>query len=151
MRTTREELDRGRVKLTIEVSVEETEVFLDRAAERLSRGKPISGFRPGKAPKSVVRKHYGDAALYEEAADDLVTRTLWPALNQEQIDSVGKPDIAVATLAPGDPVVYTAIVSVMPKVTLNDWKSIRVTPQPVVVREEDIDKVIDDLRNMQAA
>ncbi|MBI4090838.1 MAG: trigger factor [Candidatus Komeilibacteria bacterium] len=150
MQITREELDRGRVKLTIEIPVTDMEPFLERAAERLSHSKPIAGFRPGRAPRAVVQKQFGDTALYEQAIDDVVARTLWAALKEQQIDSVGRPEIAVVKLAPGNPVVYTATISIMPVVTLNDWQSIRVTPEPVVVTDTDIDKVIEDIRNMQA-
>lgn len=151
MQITREELDHGRVKLTIEIPAEGMEPFLERAAQHLSQSKPIAGFRPGKAPRAVVQKQFGDTALYEKAIDDVVARTLWQALKEQQIDSVGRPDIAVEKLAPGNPVIYTATISVMPVVTLNDWQSIRVTPEPVVVSDADIDKVVEDIRNMQAA
>lgn len=150
MQVTREELDKGRVKLTIEIPVVDMEPFLERAAQHLSQSKPIAGFRPGKAPRAVVRKQFGDAALYEQAIDNVVARTLWAALKEQQIESVGRPEIAVVKLAPGNPVVYVAIVSVMPTVTLNDWQSIRIIPEPVVVSDADIDKVIEDIRNMQA-
>jgi len=140
----------GQTELTVEVSVAETEPFLKRAADRLAQKTSIPGFRPGKAPMNVVKSRYGEMAIYEEALQDLVTQTLWKALKEKDIESVGKPEISVEKVAPGNTVTYKAVVAEMPNVELHKWSDIRVKRNKITVTDEEVEKVIEDLRGMQA-
>lgn len=141
---------KGQVTLTIEIPVDEAETYLKRAADRLAQKTSIPGFRPGKAPINVIKQRYGDMALYEEALQDIVTQTLWAALKEHTIDSVGQPQINVEKLAPGNPIVYKAIVSILPEVQLNDWQKVSVQRKKIVIEDKDVDDMIDNLRGMQA-
>ncbi|MEK7583815.1 MAG: trigger factor [Patescibacteria group bacterium] len=151
MQVEQSERVRGQLVLTITVSVAETEPYLDRASRALSQRSSVAGFRPGKAPRNVVAKHFGEMALYEAALQDIFRQTFWQALKEKNIESVGSPDIAVEKIAPGNPVVYRATVSVMPVVQLGAWKDIRISRQTKEVSQLAVDKVVDDLLNMQAS
>ncbi len=150
MKSTVSDKVKGQVTLTIEIPVDETEAYLKRAADRLSQKTSIPGFRPGKAPVNVIKQRYGDMALYEEALQDIVTQTLWTALKEQKIDSVGQPQINVEKMAPGNPIVYTAIVSVLPEVKLNEWQKVRVAKKEITVTDAEVEEMIDNLRGMQA-
>jgi len=151
MQIEQSERTRGQVVLTITVSVAETGPFLDRASRTLSQASSIAGFRPGKAPRSVVAKHFGEMALYEAAVQDILQQTFWQTLKGKGIESVGSPEIAIEKMAPGNPIVYRATVSVMPAVQIGTWKDIQLHRQTKEVSQPAVDKVIDDLRNMQAS
>lgn len=151
MTTTVKHLGSGRVELTIDVPVDELKPHLDRATRRLAEKISIPGFRPGKAPSAMILARAGAMAIIEEASQDVITQTLYQALKQENIDSIGRPDIAIEKMAPDNPLVYKATVSIMPTVQLGEWKTIKVKKKPVVVPDADADKVIDDLRAMQAS
>jgi trigger factor len=141
---------KGQITLTIEIPVDETEGYLKRAADRLSQKTSIPGFRPGKAPANVIKQRYGDMALYEEALQDIVTQTLWVALKEHKIDSVGQPQINVEKMAPDNPIVYKAIVSVLPEVKLNNWQDVHAKRKDIVITDAEVDEMIDNLRGMQA-
>jgi trigger factor len=56
--------DNRQMALTIEVPPERVEAALTKAAKRLAQKYKIPGFRPGKAPRSVVERTIGKQALY---------------------------------------------------------------------------------------
>ena len=130
MNTTQQDLDKGQIKLTIEVSVTEAEPYLDRVTHRLAHTHQIPGFRPGKAPHNVIRQAIGEDKIYEEAMQELVTKTLYDVLKERNIETVGQPNVSVEKLAPGNPIIFSATVSVVPTATLSKWKDIKVVSIP---------------------
>ncbi|HLD27363.1 MAG TPA: trigger factor [Patescibacteria group bacterium] len=150
MRIQQEKIKASEIKLTLEVGVDEYRPFLERAAVKLSRQTKIEGFRPGKAPFEIVKNRVGEMNLYQEALDEIVSNFYWQAVMREKLNAVGQPKIELAKLAPGNPIVFTATVGLMPKVELGDYKKIRIKRQPAAVKDEEVDQAIDDLRGMRA-
>ncbi len=138
------------VELTIEITPEEYQPFLKKAAVRLSKNTKIEGFRPGKAPYDIVKQQVGEMDIYQEAIQDIITHFYWQAVDQEKLNTIGQPKLDLEKLAPGNPIVFKAMVGLMPKVTLKDWKTIRLKKNEVKVEDKEVDKTIDGFRNMQA-
>jgi FKBP-type peptidyl-prolyl cis-trans isomerase (trigger factor) len=59
MQSTTKNTEKGMIELTITVEPEEIKHLLERAAQEISKEKPIEGFRPGKAGYETVAKRYG--------------------------------------------------------------------------------------------
>jgi len=55
-----DEVNATRRKLAVEVPVEEVAAEFDRAFGRVQKQAKLKGFRPGRAPRSVVEKLFGD-------------------------------------------------------------------------------------------
>ena len=106
------------VLLKVELLPTELKPYLDKAVQRISKQVTIPGFRPGHAPYDMIKQQVGEMEIYQEALEDVVQDTLPKAIKQEPVDFVGKPAIAVDTLAPGNPLIYTATFALMPKVDL---------------------------------
>jgi trigger factor len=150
MQITKKDLPQSKVELTIELSVEETQPFLLKAAQNVSQRISIPGFRPGKAPYDRVKQAFGEGALYQEALQTIVSGTYWKALEQENVATVGQPDIQVEKLAPGNPVIYKATATLMPTVTVGDISKIKQAKVVAEVQEEDLDKVLNDFASWRA-
>lgn len=144
------ELPQSQKELTIELSAAEMESHLKWAAEQLSKAAAVEGFRPGKAPYDVIQKKFGDMKILEVAADKVVKQTFFQALKEKTIESVGAPQIKIEKMAPNNAFVYKATVSILPAITLADWKKIKLERQPKAVTEKEVDKILTDLRKMQA-
>jgi len=145
-----ENLPKNSMKLTITVSVEETKPHLERAVEHLSEHKEIPGFRPGKATYEAVKQTVGEMAIYEEALEHIVRQTFVEALTANNIDPVGSPAIDVVKLAPGNDIIYTATVALMPTIEqLGDYKTLKIDTKTIGVEDKDIDRALQDLRRMQ--
>ena len=145
-----DDLEHNKKKLSFTVSVEEAQPHLEDAAKRLSETTSIPGFRPGKAGYDIIKSRFGEMKLYEEALDSIIRSSFVQAILDHKLDTVGSPKIDVETLAPGNDIVFTAEVTMMPKVErLADVKKLKVEAKPVEVKQEQIDLALKDLTRMQ--
>ena len=65
MKIQSQNLQKSQMGLIIEVPTEEMQAFLEKAAARLSLKTKIDGFRPGKVPFDMAKKHFGEMAIME--------------------------------------------------------------------------------------
>ena len=93
------------VELTITIPYGDIERDLKKAAKDLSEGTNVAGFRPGKAPLEVIQKKLGEAKVLEAAVQHIVPRTLAEAIDKEELEYVGRPDIVVKQLVPEQDVI----------------------------------------------
>ena len=137
------------MEITIVLTPEEFQPYLVRAAESLSRDHKVAGFRPGKLPLAMALKQFGEKAVYEEAAEPAIRDSYARAVREHDLKTVGSPHIELTTLAPNEPLRFTATVSVLPEVTLPDLTNITIARRAVSVPASEIDRVLEDLRKMQ--
>ena len=119
------------------------EPFLNRSFRRIANRVRIPGFRPGKAPRSVVESHLGREALVHEALEFMIPESVDQVLKDEDIQAFMEPQLEVLDMAP---VSYKALVPLEPVVELGEFQSIRLEREPVEVTDEQVNKVLEDLR-----
>lgn len=145
-----ENLQKNQLKLTFTLSSEEMLPYLQEAAIRLSESSSIPGFRPGKAGYEIVKQHFGEMKIMEEALEPMIRKSYVEAVLAHNIETVGSPKIDVEKMAPGNALVFTVEVTCMPKtLELADYASLNVQPKTVVVEEKDVDLALRDLQRMQ--
>jgi trigger factor len=145
-----ENLPKNALKIRVSVPHDEVMPFLEEAAARLSEETSIPGFRPGKAGFEVVKARVGEMKIYEEALERIVRKTFVEAVMANKVETVGSPKIDVEKLAPGNDIVYTAEVALMPKVTkLADWHNLSVSKKTAEANDQDVDLALKDLQRMQ--
>jgi trigger factor len=132
--------------ITVEVDDEQLQRALRNAATRVSKIRPIPGFRPGKAPYERVERAVGKELLLDEAIDGLAQNLYRQVIKDENIDvyDAGKLDIVQK-----EPLILKFTVPTRPVVTLGDYRSIHLQPQPVQVTDQEVDEVIERLRTEQ--
>jgi len=134
------------VELTVEAPPEDLERALGDASRRVGARLRIPGFRPGKAPAVLVERAVGWEALRDAATEDLIPRLYARAVEQENLDPVGDPSVKVGSVERGQPVKFTAEVTVRPVVDLGDYRSLRVDQPHTEVGEEDVDAALEEVR-----
>jgi trigger factor len=145
-----ERLNDTQVKITVTVPVEQVERGMRHAAEHMSEDIAIPGFRPGKAPYDVVKERIGEMKLLEHAAEELIRATLSAALIEEDLNIVGQPYFNVEKMVPGNELVYTAEIALMPTVTkLGDYESLSVKPEATEVSTDVFEQAKKDLLRMR--
>ena len=150
MSYTVKQLPKSVVELSFTVAPEEIKLQLAHAAEALTKERPLAGFRPGKAPYDVIVGRYGEMAIYEAALPEIVRKAYVQAATEAKLRTVGEPQISVGTLAPGNPITFTAEVVCIPKVTVfPDPTKVSVTVKKPEVAETEVEKSIDELSRMQ--
>lgn len=145
-----EHLPRNQARILVELQLNEIEREVRSAVERISLRTSFPGFRPGKAPADVVAQRVGEAAILEEALEDVVSRTYGEAIRQHGLTTLGAPHISVEKVAPGNPIAYTATVALMPKIELAPFEKLSVERKHTPVEHKDVEKTLDDLRKMAA-
>ena len=150
MKVSIEDISAVKKKLNIELPSESVDQEMGRALADVAKKANIPGFRPGKAPKNIVEKHYGEE-IRGEVLQRLVTDSYLRALEDKGLDPVETPRIDnVSTLAKGSPLSFTAIVEVRPQFEIGAYEGIEVKEAPVTITDEEIAKTIDRLREMYA-
>jgi len=142
-----ERIENSQVVLEVEAEPEEVERSLEEAYRHLVKRANVPGFRKGKAPRAMLEHYIGREALLEEALDHLVPRLLSQAIEEEGIEVIAQPEVEITQ---NDPVIFKATVPISPTVELEDYRSLRIAPEAVDVGEEEIEKVIEQLRSQHA-
>ena len=143
MIVTKDSVTPTEVTLTISMDAEDEEPFLNRSYRRVANRVRIPGFRPGKAPRSVIENHLGREALVHEALEFMIPESLDKVLKDEDIQAFMEPQLEVIET---DPVSFKAVVPLEPIVDLGEIHSIRLEKEEVEVTDEQVDHVLEDLR-----
>ena len=122
MNVTKDSTSPTEVVLSVEMAPEDEEPFISRSYRRLVSRIQIPGFRPGKAPRSIVESHVGRSALVQEAIEFMVPETLDQVLKQENLQAFMEPDLEILEV---EPVSFKAVVPLEPIVQLGDLASIK--------------------------
>lgn len=142
------------VEVEVELTPDEIRPYLARAAEDITKERPIEGFRPGKAPMDVVKERYGEALLYEYAVKFAVNGSIPQIIAEEKIKMVGTPEVAIKKLAPGNPLIFSVKSAVMPEFSLPDVeaiaKKISKSKKKEPASEKEIDEAVNWLREERA-
>jgi trigger factor len=123
-------------KVSIEVDPERVAKEIDRAYTGLGRRVKLKGFRPGKAPRKVLERHFR-SEVESEVAEKIVQQTFAEAVKVEAIDVVAPPHVSISEgVSEGKPLRYTARVEVKPVLDPKDYKGLEVERKPPVVTDE---------------
>ena len=147
------QLPKSQIEIKISVPAEELEKFLDLAAEKLSKDLKIDGFRPGKAPRKIVEQKVGSEKVLAHAAEIAVKKSYVDSIVKNKIEAVGEPQITITKIAAGNDLEYKAVVGVMPRITLGNYrkqtKSVA-KPKTEEIKPEKIQKELDYLQKSRA-
>lgn len=142
-------LEGSKAELVGEVPFSEIEPHQAHALKHLIEHMEMPGFRKGHVPADIARKQIGEIALLEEAVEHYIV-DLYPALLAEhKLDAIGRPQVAVTKLAPGNPVGLTITTYLFPDIKLPDYKKLAggVKKEEVAaVTEEEVTKAVDAVR-----
>ena len=136
----------SRVSLRVEAPAAELDSAVAAALRRLSGRVRLPGFRPGKAPAAMVERAVGWETVRQEAVDELVPRLYARALEEAGVEPVTDPELQLEPVERGNPLVFTATVTVRPDVQLGDYRALRVDVPHTEVTEEQVDAMVAELR-----
>ena len=150
MKTSVEELEDNKVKLSIEVDEQEFDKAVDAAFRKIAREVNIPGFRPGKAPRRILEKRLGDGVARGEALRDAIPDYYAQAVKEHDVDVIAAPDIEITDGEETGPVAFEAVVEVRPIVLVPGYESLRITVPRPEATDEEIDAQVDRMRAQHA-
>ena len=160
MNTDIREGDQSTIVLEVQITDKELQNAINEGVRHLARRTRIPGFRPGKAPRAMVERAYGvdrsDSAapdpVYDEAREHLYQRTVIEAVTESGKDVLELPrEPEWTSFEEGVGATYQVTLPVRPEIVLGDYTEYPFTPQIEDVTDEQIDQVIEQLRDQQAS
>ena len=138
--------ENNRAKFTMDFTAEEFEAAVVKAYQDSKDKFNIDGFRKGKAPRSIIEKHFGEGVFFEDAINNLFQTAYPEALNELDLEVIDSPQADFSEIGKSKPLTVTIDVAVYPVVEVKDYKGIEVEQVDPEVTEEDVDRDIEAMR-----
>ncbi|HWB83980.1 MAG TPA: trigger factor [Bryobacteraceae bacterium] len=138
-----------RHSLEFSIPVEEVDSETNKVTTAVQKRAKLPGFRPGKAPASLIRKQFA-SDIRQQVLESLVPRYLQQRFEAENLNVVGTPDIRDLHFHEGEPLRFKAEFEVVPEIELKEYEGVEVPYHEPVVTDEDVDKRVEELRNQKA-
>lgn len=150
-------LDKSEVEIVGVIPASDFAKYEDKALIKVGERLELQGFRKGKAPASVVKENVQEMELLEEMAEIALMDNYIKILEENKIDAIGRPEIAITKIAKGLDLEFKIVTAVLPEVKLPDYKKIASAEnkkeefkKEIVVDEKEAEKTILELRKMRA-
>jgi trigger factor len=135
-------------RLEVAVPAERVANEVEQRLKRISRTARLKGFRPGKAPFTVIRRQFGEQ-VHAEVVNDLMRSSYADALTQEKLTPAANPRIEPIEMGPGTDLKYAAVFEVLPEVRVKPAVEISIERPVASVTDTDIDAMIESMRRQR--
>jgi trigger factor len=136
-------------EIELEIPAENVQKATDKVARDIARVARIPGFRPGKAPVTLVRRRFADD-IQGEVVQSLVPEYLEKALDEKKLVPVTRPEVDKVEFKEGEPLRFRAIFEVLPEFELGDYKNLTIQVDEVEVGDAQVDKTLEEMRERAA-
>ncbi|MGA7223084.1 MAG: trigger factor [Candidatus Acidiferrales bacterium] len=136
-------------EIELEIPAENVSKATEKVARDLARVARIPGFRPGKAPVTLIRRRFADD-IQGEVLQSLVPEYLERALDEKKLVPVTRPEVDKVEFKQGEPLKFRAVFEVLPEFELSDYKGLEVQVDTVEAGDSQVDKVVEEMRDRAA-
>ncbi|HWG58050.1 MAG TPA: trigger factor [Candidatus Acidoferrales bacterium] len=136
-------------EVELEIPAENVQKAADKVARDFAKVARVPGFRPGKAPVTLIRRRFAED-IQGEVVQSLVPEYLEKALDEKKLVPVTRPAVEKIDFKEGEPLKFRAVFEVLPEFELGDYKSLDVQVDPVETGDTQIDKTIEEMRERAA-
>ena len=133
----------------IEIPLDEVERARERVTNSLKQRVRLPGFRPGKAPLSMIQSRF-EGEIRHEVLELLVPQAFRDRVQKEELKVVGTPDVSDLKFEAGQPIRFKAEFEIAPEFELGDYRGIPVRYEEPTVSEEEVDKRLESMRENKA-
>src|SRR5438094_1883906 len=148
-RVTLEDLSPVRKRIQVEISATDVQAELERAFRLVGRQARLPGFRPGRVPRPVLERNFGEQ-VRREVLGRLVEESFRQAIETHRLEPVGTPDIDADPLTPGQSLRYSATVDVRPVIEVGNLQGLELRRPSTTVTDEAVEGALGRLRESAA-
>lgn len=134
------------VRIEVEIPADRVGKELDRQLGEFGKKARVRGFRPGKAPKDLVKKSFAQE-IATEATRKLINETFKDAADKVGDRMVGEPQVEPGIAKHGEPLKYAIRAQVKPRVEVHSWQNVEVAVAPAIVPQAEVDKKLAALQD----
>src|SRR6267378_399445 len=139
-----------RRELDLEIPADEVTKAMERVAKEFARVARVPGFRPGKAPVSLIRRRFADD-IKGEVVQSLVPERVEKAVSEQKLTPVSQPQVDKLDFAEGQPLKFRAVFEVLPEFELGNYKGLEFEMPTMDVTDEDVNKALQEMTERAAA
>ena len=146
-----EELAPCRKKVAVTISPDRIQTEYEKKFDEINEHVSLPGFRPGRAPRQLLERRFG-SKLADEIKSDLVKAALESLVEDEKVEPLAPPEIDVEAieLDRGEPMTFEFELVTRPEFETPTYKGLEVKVPPVLVKDEEVDHAVDNLRRRSA-
>jgi trigger factor len=136
-------------ELELEIPAENVTKATEKVARDLARVARVPGFRPGKAPVTLIRRRFAED-IQGEVLQSLVPEYIEKALEEKKLIPITRPSVDKVDFKEGEPLRFRAVFEVLPEFELGDYKNLAIHVDAIETGDAQVDKVIEDMRERAA-
>ena len=138
-----------RREIDLEIPAENVQKTTEKVARDLARVARIPGFRPGKAPVTLIRRRFAEE-IKGEVLESLAPEYLQQALTEKKLSPITRPQIDKVDFTEAGPLKFRASFEVLPEFELGDYKNLKIEVEAIEVGDTEIQKTLDEMRERAA-
>jgi trigger factor len=139
-----------RRELDLEIPADEVSKAMERVTKDFAKVARVAGFRPGKAPLSLIRRKFADD-IKGEVLQTLVPQQVEKAITEQKLTPVSQPQVQKLEFNDGQALKFQAVFEVLPEFDLGDYKNLAFEMPEMNVVDEDVTKTLEEMRERAAA
>lgn len=139
-----------RRELDLEIPADEVSKAMERVAKEFAKVARVPGFRPGKAPITLIRRRFADD-IKGEVLQSLVPERVEKAVSEQKLTPVSQLKVEQLDFNDGQPLKFRAVFEVLPEFELGNYKDLQLEMPVMDVVDEDVTKTLEDMRERAAA
>jgi trigger factor len=139
-----------RRELELEIPVEEVSKSSEKVAKEFAKVARVPGFRPGKAPISLIKRRFAEE-IKSEVLQNLVPETVEKAVAEQKLSPISQPQVDKLEFNEGQPVKFRASFDVLPEFTLAGYKNLEIEMPEMTITDEDVTKALAETQQRAAA
>jgi trigger factor len=133
-----------RRELELEIPAEEVAKATEKVAKEFARMARVPGFRPGKAPVTLIKKRFAED-IKSEVLQKLVPEKVEQAVAEQKLTPISQPQVDKLEFVEGQPVKFRASFEVLPEFSLGSYKSLEIEMPEMTITDEDVDKTLKEM------
>ncbi len=146
MKSSVEKLSDTRVKVSVEIPIDELKPEIDQAYAALAQQVQIPGFRRGKAPRQLIEARFGRGAVMEQVVNDTLSNRYGQLLDEHELKVVSQPEIDLTKVDPNSGVDFNFEVDVRPEFEVPSFDDVAVEVPAIEVSDKDVEEALNSLR-----
>jgi trigger factor len=136
-------------EIEISVPVDEITRETDRVVANIQLKARLPGFRPGKAPASLIRSRFAKQ-VREDVLENLLPKYFQKKVQEEELQVVGRPNVKDVEFKDGEPLRFKAEFEVAPDIVLGEYRGVSIHYSEPEVSEDDVVKRVEEIRDQKA-
>jgi trigger factor len=138
-----------RRELDLEIPAEEVTKATEKVAKDFAKIARVPGFRPGKAPISLIKRRFADN-IKGEVLQTLVPEHVEKAVAEQKLTPVSQPQVDKLEYNEGQPLKFRASFEVLPEFTLGDYKNLQIEMPEMAITDESVANTLAEMQQRAA-